>query len=48
MEYLVIAITPGSLKPRVVIPDMVPSMGQIELFHHLTVCKQINDVKLNC
>ena len=25
----------GSLKPRVVVPIRVPSMGQIELFNHL-------------
>ena len=34
---------PGPLKPRVVAADRVLSMGQIELFDHLTVCKQIND-----
>ena len=28
-------------------PDKVPSMGQIELFDHLTVSKQITDVKLD-
>ena len=37
----------GPLKPGVVVPDRVPSMGQIELFDHLSVCK-ITDIKLNC
>ena len=27
---------------------MVPSMDQIELFNHLTVCKQMTESKLNC
>ena len=35
------------LWPRVVIPDRVPSIGQIELVDHLTICKLITDVKLN-
>ena len=26
----------------------VPSMGQIELFDHLTLCKQVSEIKLNC
>ena len=30
--------------PGVVTPDRVLSMGQIELFDHLTVCKQMIDV----
>ena len=42
-------LLPGPLWPGVVAPDRVLSMGQIELFKielfdHLTVCKQINDV----
>ena len=32
----------------VVVPDRVPSMGEIELSDHLTVCKQMTNVKLNC
>ena len=32
------------LYPRVGAPYSVLSMGQIELFDHLTVCKQITDV----
>ena len=40
-------LLPGSLLTEVVVPDRVLSMGQIELFDHLIVCKQITDVKLN-
>ena len=36
------------LWPWVVVSVGVPSMGQIELLNHLTVCKQITGVKLNC
>ena len=41
------------LWPRLVVPVRVRSMGQVELFdqelfNHLTVCKQMTDVKLNC
>ena len=32
VEYLFIAITSGPLRPGVVVPDRVPSVGQIELF----------------
>ena len=57
---------PGPLWARVVAPDRVLSMGQIELFDnkilylrwtelleielfdHLTVCKQMTYVQLNC
>ena len=35
---------PGPLWPGVVTPDRILSMGQIELFDHLTVCKQMTDV----
>ena len=28
--------------------NRVPSMGKIELFNHLTVGKDMTDVKLNC
>ena len=35
---------PGPLWPGVVATDRILSMGQIELFLHLTVCKQITDV----
>ena len=36
-------LLPGSFWPRV----RVPSMREIELFNHLTVSKQVTDVKLN-
>ena len=48
IEYLFIAITARSTLTRVVVPDRVPSMSQIELFDHLTMCKQMTNVKLNC
>ena len=32
---------PGPLRPGVVVPDRVLSMGQIEQFDILTVCKQM-------
>ena len=32
----------------VVVSVSVQSIGQIGLFNHLTVCKQMTDVKLNC
>ena len=35
----------GPPQPGVAVPDRVPSMGQIELFNHLTECKQITDVE---
>ena len=35
------------LRIGMVVPVRVTSMGQIELFDHLTVCKQMTDVKLN-
>ena len=31
-----------------VVPVRVPYIGRIELFNHLTVCKQMTGVKLNC
>ena len=43
-----LALLPGPLWLRVVVPVRVPSMDQIELFNHLTVWKQMTDVKLNC
>ena len=42
-EYYFIAITPGLLWPKVVAPDKVLFMGQIEQFDHLTVCKQMTN-----
>ncbi len=36
---------PGLLWLRVVTPDRILSMGQIELFNHLTVCKQMTNVE---
>ena len=44
VEYPFIAVSHTS---RAVVPVWVPSMGQIELFNYLTVCKQMTDVKLN-
>ena len=44
VEYLFITISPRS---GVVIPVKVQSMDHIELFDHLTVCKQMTGVKLN-
>ena len=38
---------PGPLWPGMVAPDEVQSIGKIELFDHLTVCKQTTDVYLN-
>ena len=37
IEYPFTAIFSGSLRPGVIVSDRVSSMGQIELFHHLTV-----------
>ena len=34
----------GPLWPRVVAPDKVPSMAQIEMFDIETACKQMNGV----
>ena len=39
------SLLPGPL--GVVVPVRVPSIGQIDLFNNLTVCKQISDAKLN-
>ena len=33
------------LWPGVVVSVLVPSMRQIQLFNHLTVCKQITDIE---
>ena len=41
MEY------PDPLSHGVVVPVSIPTMGQVELFNHLTMCKQMTDVKLN-
>ena len=37
-------LLPGPLWAGVVALDRVLSMGQIELFDHLTVCKQMTDI----
>ena len=37
----------GPLWLGVVAPDRILSIGQIELFDHLTLYKQITDVQLN-
>ena len=34
-------LQPGLLLPKAVVPSKVPSIGQIEWFNYLTVCKQI-------
>ena len=39
---------PDSFWPRVVAPNRVLSMGQIELFDIQTVREQMTDTKLNC
>ena len=41
-----LSLLPGLLWAGVVVPVRVPC--QKELFDHLTVCKQMTDVKLNC
>ena len=38
---------PDQLWPGVVVLVRVPSIGQIELFNHITVGKQITDDKFN-
>ena len=48
MEYPSLPLLPGLLWPGVVVLVRVLPIGQIKPFHHLTVCKQITDVKLNC
>ena len=45
---LSLPLIPGPLWSGVVESVRVPSIGQIELFEHLTECKQITDFKLNC
>ena len=45
---LSLPLLPGPLWPRVVVCDSIPSLGQVELLDHLTMCKQMTDVKLNC
>ena len=42
------SLLPGLLWLGVVVPVRIPSIGQIELFNHITVCKQMTDVKLSC
>ena len=34
-------LLPGPLKLKMVVPIRIPSIGQIELFNHLTMCKQM-------
>ena len=36
---------PGPFWPRVVTPDRVLSMSQIELLDHLTVCRRMSNVE---
>ena len=45
VKYLFIAITARFTLTQSLV--MVSSLSQIELFNNLTVCKQINDAKLN-
>ena len=41
-------LLPGPLRLGVVVPVRIQSMGQIKLFKHSTLYKQMTDVKLNC
>ena len=41
-------LLPGPLWSRVIVPDKVLSMSQIELFDIQTECKQMIYAKLNC
>ena len=41
-------LLPGPLGTGMVVPDRVLFMGQIQLFNHLTVYKQMSNVKLKC
>ena len=47
MEYLFIAITRISTLIQKRSSSEVLSMGQMELFNHLTVCIQMTDIKMN-
>ena len=38
----------GPFRLKVVVLVRVSSIGQIELFNHLAVCKQMTNLKLNC
>ena len=40
-------LLPGPLLSGVEVLVSIPSIGQIELFNHLTMCKQMTDVKLS-
>ena len=44
MQSAPLPLLPGPLWPGVVAIGKVLSMGQIKLFDHLTVCKQMTDV----
>ena len=46
VDYPFILITLCSTMTWTVVPVRVLPMGQIELFNHLTMCKQITDVKI--
>ena len=37
-------LLPDPVRPRMVASNRFPSIGQIELFDHLIVCKQVTDV----
>ena len=39
-------LLPGPLWARMVVPTRIPFMGQLELFNHLNVYKQMTDVEL--
>ena len=41
-------LLPGPLWVKVIAPNRIVSMGQIELFHIQTACKQMSYAKLNC
>ena len=41
-----LSLFPGLVRPGVVVPVRIPSIGQIELFNYFTVSKQLTDVKI--
>ena len=43
----VLPLLPGPLWHRGLVPVRVPSLGQIVLFNHLNVYKQMTEVKVN-
>ena len=47
VNYPFIPLLPGPLEPVVLVLIWAPSMGQIELFNHLKMCKQMIFIKCN-